>query len=38
VHKESLNVYHRGASIFRVDFRHGRPVPVTHAKYLVRQR
>lgn len=38
VRQESLNVYHRGASIFRVDFRHGRPVPVTHVKYLVRQR
>jgi hypothetical protein len=37
VREESLNVYHRGASLFRVDFRHGAPVPVTHVKYLLRQ-
>lgn len=38
VRRESLNVYHRGASLFRIDFRRGRLVPVTHAKYLLRQR
>lgn len=38
VRSESLNVYHRGASLFRIDFSHGRPTPVTHVKYLVRQR
>lgn len=37
VRRESFNVYYRGASVFRVDFRHGRPVPLTHVKYLVRQ-
>ena len=38
VRSEALNVYHRGASLFRIDFSHGRPTPVTHVKYLVRQR
>ncbi len=35
--RESLNVYYRGASLFRVGFRQGQPVPETHVKYLVRQ-
>ena len=38
VRRESLNVYYRGASLFRVAIKHGRPVPETHVKYLVRQR
>lgn len=38
VRRESFNVYYRGASLFRVEFRQGRPVPFTHIKYLVRQR
>ncbi|MEP9380327.1 hypothetical protein ABLE91_26745 [Aquabacter sp. CN5-332] len=37
VRRESINVYHRGASIFQVNFENGKLVPVTHAKYLVRQ-
>ena len=37
VRRESLNVYYRGASLFRVGFRQGQPVPETHVKYLVRQ-
>lgn len=38
VRRDSLNVYHRGASVFLADLRDGRIVPKTHAKYLVRQR
>ena len=38
VRRESLNVYYRGASLFRVGFRHGQSVPDTHVKYLVRQK
>ena len=37
VRRESLNVYYRGASLFRVGFRQGGLVPETHVKYLVRQ-
>ena len=38
VRNESLNVYHRGASLFRVTSRQGRPIPASHVKYLVRRR
>ncbi len=38
VRTDSLNVYHRGASIFRVALQDGEPVAETHVKYLVRQR
>ena len=38
VRRESLNVYYRGASLFRVGFRQNRCVPQTHVKYLVRQK
>lgn len=38
VRHDSLNVYHRGGSIFRVVLQDGRVVPETHFKYLVRQR
>ena len=38
VRLESLNVYHRGASLFRIRMRQGRLVPETHVKYLVRRR
>lgn len=38
VRANSLNVYHRGASIFRIDNGgDGRVIPWTHAKYLTRQ-
>ena len=38
VRRDSLNVYHRGGSIFRIDDRgDGIPSPKTHVKYLVRQ-
>ncbi len=38
VRANSLNVYHRGASIFRIDDEGGgRVVPWTHTKYLIRQ-
>jgi hypothetical protein len=38
VRRDSLNVYHRGASIFLAELTDGgRIVPKTHAKYLVRQ-
>jgi hypothetical protein len=38
VRSNSLNVYHRGASIFRIDDGGaGRIVPWTHTKYLIRQ-
>lgn len=37
VRREALDVYHRGASLFRVRFVRGRVVADTHAKYLVRQ-
>ncbi|MEH2500480.1 hypothetical protein V1294_006959 [Bradyrhizobium sp. AZCC 1678] len=37
VRRDSLNVYHRGGSIFLAELRDGRIVPKTHAKYLVRQ-
>lgn len=38
VRTNSLNVYHRGASIFRIDDGgDGRVIPWTHTKYLVRQ-
>lgn len=38
VRDRSLNVYHRGASLFRVTLSHGTVAAETHAKYLVRQR
>lgn len=38
VRRNSLNVYHRGASIFRIDDKgDGTVSPKTHVKYLVRQ-
>jgi hypothetical protein len=37
VRRNSLNVYYRGASIFRIDWNGSRVTPSTHAKYLVRQ-
>lgn len=37
VRRNSLNVYYRGASIFKIDWVNGRIVPSTHLKYLVRQ-
>ncbi|WP_425991708.1 hypothetical protein [Afipia sp. DC4300-2b1] len=38
VRANSLNVYHRGASIFRIDDGgDGRLIPWTHTKYLIRQ-
>ncbi|MCR6732831.1 MAG: hypothetical protein NVV83_01440 [Afipia sp.] len=38
VRANSLNVYHRGASIFRIDDGGGgRIIPWTHTKYLIRQ-
>lgn len=37
VRRNSLNVYYRGASIFRIVWQAGQVVPYTHAKYLVRQ-
>lgn len=37
VRREALDVYHRGASLFRVRFVRGRVHADTHAKYLVRQ-
>ncbi len=37
VRRNSLNVYFRGASIFRVDWNEREVTPLTHAKYLVRQ-
>lgn len=37
VRRNSLNVYYRGASIFRIDWQAGQVVPYTHAKYLIRQ-
>ena len=38
VRANSLNVYHRGASIFRIDDGgNGRLIPWTHTKYLIRQ-
>ena len=37
VRANSLNVYHRGASIFRIDDAGaGRVIPWTHTKYLIR--
>lgn len=38
VRNNSLNVYYRGASIFRIVPEEDRPVPETHVKYLLRQR
>ncbi|KQT77448.1 hypothetical protein ASG59_12630 [Methylobacterium sp. Leaf466] len=38
VRREAVNVYHRGASIFRVTFPNGTIAATTHAKYLLRQR
>lgn len=35
--RNSLNVYYRGASIFKIDWNGRRIIPSTHAKYLVRQ-
>lgn len=37
VRRNSLNIYYRGASIFRVDWDGSRITPYTHVKYLVRQ-
>ncbi len=37
VRRNSLNVYYRGGSIFKIDWTNGKIVPSTHAKYLVRQ-
>lgn len=37
VRRNSLNVYYRGGSIFKIDWINGRIVPSTHIKYLVRQ-
>jgi hypothetical protein len=38
IRRDSLNVYHRGGSIFRIDDQgDGTPSPKTHVKYLVRQ-
>lgn len=36
VRRNSINAYHRGASIFRIDWKAGQVIPFTHAKYLVR--
>jgi hypothetical protein len=36
VRNDSVNVYHRGASIFLAELGNGRIVPKTHIKYLVR--
>ena len=37
VRRNSINAYHRGASIFRIDWKAGEITPFTHVKYLVRQ-
>jgi len=37
VRRNSLNVYYRGASVFKIDWQAGQVVPSTHTKYLVRQ-
>lgn len=37
VRRQALDVYYRGAALFRISFVRGRPVPRTHVKYLVRQ-
>lgn len=37
VRRNSINVYYRGASIFKIDWINGRILPSTHIKYLVRQ-
>lgn len=37
IRRNSINVYYRGASIFKIDWKGGRILPSTHAKYLVRQ-
>lgn len=36
VRRNSINAYHRGASIFRIDWKAGQIIPFTHAKYLVK--
>lgn len=36
VRRNSINAYHRGASIFRIDWKAGQVIPFTHAKYLVK--
>lgn len=38
VRREAVNVYHRGASIFRVTYPNGTVTAETHTKYLLRQR
>ncbi|WP_082477720.1 hypothetical protein [Methylobacterium sp. Leaf93] len=38
IRAEYLNVYYRGASIFRVEREGNRLVPTTHAKYLTRRK
>ncbi|MER9740907.1 hypothetical protein [Mesorhizobium sp. M0187] len=37
IRRNSINVYNRGASLFKVDWSGGRILLSTHAKYLVRQ-
>lgn len=36
VRRNSLNAYHRGASIFRIDWKAPNVVPTVHVKYLIR--
>lgn len=36
VRRNSINAYHRGAFIFRIDWKAGQVIPFTHAKYLVK--
>lgn len=38
VRREAVNVYHRGASIFRITYSNGTVTAETHTKYLLRQR
>ncbi|MCJ2132399.1 hypothetical protein [Methylobacterium sp. E-045] len=38
IRAEYLNVYYRGASIFRVEREGDRLIPITHAKYLTRRK
>ena len=38
VRREAVNVYHRGASIFRITYPNGTVTAETHTKYLLRQR
>ncbi|TNM59858.1 hypothetical protein [Aliirhizobium smilacinae] len=36
VRRNSLNAYHRGASIFRIDWKASKIIPTVHVKYLIR--